>query len=217
MSVENTHNNTLCGAMIFSSICVLARIVQKKISEKSIIENDLVIDWYENLKKSTEKCSKLNIKEWNNDGGIYRKREGWIGQDYMHSSTSPVRILDYILLQPHDDIHDYSIVAPIIFTKNAESHKGLCHGGTMCAAMDDVIGWCGFCESGSCRPWSGYTVQVDTSLKKAISIGSTLMIEAWIEKRVGERKIYIKAKLSDPSTGIEHGSASGLFLKNIKH
>jgi hypothetical protein len=26
--------------------------------------------------------------------------------------------------------------------------------------MDDAIGWMGFCVSGSCRPWSGYTVQV---------------------------------------------------------
>lgn len=49
--------------------------------------------------------------------------------------------------------------------------QGLCHGGTMCAVMDDAVGWLGFCESGKCKPWSGYTVQIDTSLKKAITIG----------------------------------------------
>ena len=41
----------------------------------------------------------------------------------------------------------------------------------MCAVMDDAVGWLGFCESGRCVPWSGFTVQIDTSLKKAIAIG----------------------------------------------
>lgn len=41
----------------------------------------------------------------------------------------------------------------------------------MCAVMDDAVGWLGFCESGVCLPWSGFTVQIDTSLKRAITIG----------------------------------------------
>jgi acyl-coenzyme A thioesterase PaaI-like protein len=134
----------------------------------------------------------------------------------MHSPTSHVRIFDYIL--SHDPSTDASPVSDLIitslvhFTSSAESHKGLCHGGTMCAVMDDVIGWTGFCESGHCLPWSGYTVQVDTSLKKAIPVGSLLKVEGWVERREGKRKIHIKARLSDEE-GTEYATGSGLFLK----
>ena len=40
----------------------------------------------------------------------------------------------------------------------------------MTALMDDVIGWCGFCAEGTCKPWCGFTVQVDTSLKAPIKV-----------------------------------------------
>jgi acyl-coenzyme A thioesterase PaaI-like protein len=135
----------------------------------------------------------------------------------MHSPTSHVRIFDYILSStnprhPHEDDHSIHITSAVYFTKEAESHQGLCHGGTMCAVMDDVIGWTGFCESGECHPWSGYTVQVDTSLKKPIAIGSFLKVEGWIERREGRRKVHIKARLTDEH-GTEHAVGSGLFLK----
>jgi hypothetical protein len=45
------------------------------------------------------------------------------------------------------------LVGPAHFTDRAESHKGLCHGGSFCALMDDAIGWMGFCVSGTVRPW----------------------------------------------------------------
>lgn len=156
----------------------------------------------------------------------------------MHSRNSHVRIFDYMLLPPDcqdkiDSDADYRIISAVSFSPDAESHKGLCHGGTMCAVMDDCIGstkysfhnndiikvfsgWMGFCESGKCIPWSGYTVQVDTSLKKAISINSTLKLEAWIEKREGKKKIYVKCKLWNPMTQEVHALGSGLFLKTIK-
>jgi hypothetical protein len=35
-----------------------------------------------------------------------------------------------------------SLVGFVYFSKQAESHKGLCHGGSMCALMDDAIGRC---------------------------------------------------------------------------
>lgn len=133
----------------------------------------------------------------------------------MHSPTSHVRIYDYLLSSSHPDhaiVTDIYLTSIVYFTSSAESHKGLCHGGTMCAIMDDVIGWTGFCESGQCIPWSGYTVQVDTTLKKPIPIGSILRIEGWIEKREGKRKIHIRAKLTDEHGDI-HAIGTGLFLK----
>ncbi len=137
------------------------------------------------------------------------------GDDYMHSPGSHVRIYDY-MLSPRDldppIPNDICLTSVVHFTPAAESHKGLCHGGTMCAVMDDVIGWIGFCESGVCLPWSGYTVQVDTSLKKAIPVNSLLKIQGWIERREGSRKIYIRAMLVD-EVGTEYATASGLFLK----
>ncbi len=79
--------------------------------------------------------------------------------------------------------------------------------------MDDAIGWMGFCVSGSCRPWSGYTVQVNTSLKKSVAVGSVLRLEAWVKKREGARKFWISTRLSDPSDeNCVYCEGEGLFL-----
>lgn len=83
----------------------------------------------------------------------------------------------------------------------------------MCALMDDVVGWLGFCADGELKPWSGFTVQIDTALKKAVHVGSLLRLEATVTERVGKRKVYIKAKLVDPSSpDVVYCTCSGLFL-----
>lgn len=84
------------------------------------------------------------------------------------------------------------------FTHRAESHKGYCHGGSMCSVLDDVIGWCGFVVTGQCLPWSGYTVQINTTLQKPIAIGTTLLIRARVTN-LERRKVFISAELVDPT------------------
>ena len=106
------------------------------------------------------------------------------------------------------------------YTKAAESHKGYCHGGSMTSVMDDVIGWTGFCASGQCLPWSGFTVQVNTKLQKPIEVGSVLMVQCWIEA-VERRKVFVKAELIDPALTNEengerciHAQADGVIILN---
>jgi acyl-coenzyme A thioesterase PaaI-like protein len=82
------------------------------------------------------------------------------------------------------------------FTKNSESHNGYCHGGSTCSVMDDVIGWTSFCVTGIILPWSGYTVQVNTSLCKPIPINTYLYISGTITNIV-RRKVYVSATLYD--------------------
>lgn len=101
----------------------------------------------------------------------------------------------------------------VVFTDRAESHRGFCHGGSMCSIMDDVIGWAGFLVSGDCKPWSGFTVQVNTRLTKPIMIHSTLLIQATI-RNVEGRKVYIDATLSDPSDDSIHSACEGIFIAN---
>ena len=66
--------------------------------------------------------------------------------------------------------------------------------------MDDCIGWVAFCVTGACRPWTGFTVQINTSLRQPISVNSTLLIEGRIA-RVERRKVYVVAILFDPAKG----------------
>ena len=103
-----------------------------------------------------------------------------------------------------------------LFTPNAESHKGLCHGGTMCAVMDDVIGWVGFCVSGACLPWSGFTVKVNTNLQAPVKVGSWLRVEGEITA-VERRKVHVRASLVAPAVDgqpeeVVHCVAEGLFV-----
>ena len=181
-----------------------------------------------------------------NQPNKYRQQNGWIGHDFCHDpSTSPVYISHYHVKYANNDKNSQStetypnnstnekcnhesmgigtkLTGVANFTSKAESHKQYCHGGSMCAIMDDMIGWLGFCTLGKCIPWSGFTAQINTRLCKPIRVGTSLKLEGTIVQRVG-RKVSIKAVLMDPSAssndnGIEtnaiHATAEGLFILN---
>ena len=147
------------------------------------------------------------------DRSVHRRDNGWVGNDYVHGPQAGVRIIGYALTGSGVGTR---LQGAALFTPNAESHKGLCHGGTMCAVMDDVIGWVGFCVTGECVPWSGFTVQVNTSLQAPVSVGSWLRVEGTITA-VERRKVSVKASLVSPAVGdgqpeVVHCVAEGLFV-----
>eukprot|EP01040_Poterioochromonas_malhamensis_P009319 gene9319-10120_t len=135
--------------------------------------------WFEGLRSVTG--SKIvEVQEWQ-DHNWRESDGGFHGHDFCHSSASAVRILDYILVPPSPAKEEEPaaefpmLVGAVHFSPRAESHRGLCHGGSMCAVMDDAIGWCGFCSSVKggdneylVRPWNGFTVQVNTALLKPV-------------------------------------------------
>ena len=176
----------------------------------------------------------------------YRTKHGWKGRDYIHDSNAPVRILEYTIqygqgqgLTPsstnNDNINESTtttvlqrggigttLTGLVQFTKNAESHAGYCHGGSMCAVMDDVIGWTAFGCTGHVRPWSGFTVQVNTKLQKPIPVQTTLLVQGRITK-MERRKVYISVELFQPvaeTTGtddkrkIVHATGEGIVVMN---
>lgn len=179
--------------------------------------------WFESLRALPSFRYRLEVREWEDRAWRVRSKDagggGWSGSDYVHCpKAAGVRVLDYFCFQSAGEdgipISDYSLVGVALFTEKAESHIGLCHGGSMCALMDDVVGWLGFCADGELKPWSGFTVQIDTALKKAVAVGSVLRLEAEITQRVGQRKIFIKARLLDPiNHEIIYCECNGLFLK----
>lgn len=168
-------------------------------------------EWYTRV-KSSPFAEKLDVREWMDEG--WRQDEGgWKGKDYVHSASAACRVLEYSLLKPQPELGQQrpKLVGVAYFSPRAESHKGFCHGGSLCALMDDCVGWLGFCVSGKCEPWSGYTVQIDTSLKKPIPVGAILKIEGEIES-VERRKVWIRVNVTDEATGCVHGVCRGLFL-----
>jgi hypothetical protein len=93
---------------------------------------------------------KLCVREWEDPAWRTSSEGGWFGSDYVHSIKAGARVLGYHLFGPKPAeassaseavaIADYSLIGVAHFTEYAESHKGLCHGGSMCAIMDDVVG-----------------------------------------------------------------------------
>jgi len=176
---------------------------------------------------------RLNILEWEGSDqqtvDSYRQNHGWKGSDLVHSISSPVRILEYRVQYPTlvvplpltgiqgqvqaQEIQGQGqvqgqgegtiLTGMVHFTAKSESHQGFCHGGSMTSIMDDAIGWIGFCVTGECRPWTGFTVQVNTSLKKPVQVGKILMIRAVIDK-VERRKVFAKVELVDPGVCVVH-------------
>lgn len=50
-----------------------------------------------------------------------------------------MRVLAYALLDKEQE-RTLRLVGPAYFGPHAESHRGLCHGGSFCSVMDDAIG-----------------------------------------------------------------------------
>lgn len=178
------------------------------------------IPWIDFL-KSNYQGKVVTLREWRDEE--WRKDPnggGFSGTDFCHSKTSAVQIQEYLLFSKSDshllskscELEYPFLVGAAFFSEKCESHRGLCHGGTFCALMDDAIGWMGFCFSGEVRPWCGYTVQVNTALKKAVKIGSVLKLESWVLRREGKRKVWISSRLVDPESGDVHCEGEGLFL-----
>eukprot|EP01036_Dinobryon_divergens_P030140 gene30140-39337_t len=189
----------------------------------STIESHVVsstIPWIDVL-KSNYQGTVVTLREWKDEE--WRKDPsggGFSGTDFCHSKSSAVQIQEYLLFSKSDshllskscELEYPFLIGAAFFNEKCESHRGLCHGGTFCALMDDAIGWMGFCFSGEVRPWCGYTVQVNTALKKAVKIGSVLKLESWVARREGKRKIWISSRLVDPESGDIHCEGEGLFL-----
>lgn len=202
--------------------------------ESSYCQHELLLPvWFQELSQHPE-AKPLNVQEWVDEE--WRVKEGGFqGYDFCHSRQAAVRVVDYIMLpagngmtdaKQEKDVNVHSLgsekgsteqffprlVGVAYFSPRAESHRGLCHGGSFCALMDDIIGWLGFCTSGEVRPWSGYTVQVNTALRKPVKVGSVLRLEAWVDRKEGNRKYWIKSKLIDHDSGEVHCEGDGLFL-----
>mmetsp|Transcript_34686 Transcript_34686/g.58899 ORF Transcript_34686/g.58899 Transcript_34686/m.58899 type:complete len:252 (+) Transcript_34686:192-947(+) len=151
----------------------------------------------------------------NGDGDCYRSKNGWKGTDLCHSKKSPVRISHYAVRYKEGGIGT-TLTGVCHFTNNAESHAGFCHGGSMTSVMDDVIGWTAFLVTGKCVPWSGFTAQVNVSLRRPVAVGSYLKIVGKITKWEG-RKVSIYAQLlvgedNGERPDIVHCSADGLVI-----
>jgi acyl-coenzyme A thioesterase PaaI-like protein len=143
------------------------------------------------------------------------------GHDLVHDRDAPVRVMNYYVQYgsglgglPRGGVGT-TLTGITHFTKRAESHAGYCHGGSMCSVLDDVIGWVAFLVTGSCQPWTGFTVQVNTSLKRPISVDSMLLVQAKITK-VERRKVSVSATIFDPSGDdiVVHAEGEGLVILN---
>lgn len=161
---------------------------------------------------------RLVVSEWG--ASNYRDNNGWRGKDYIHDYRAPVRIVDYFARYGNGVAglarggEGTTLTGIVHFTSKAESHQGFCHGGSMTAVMDDVIGWTAFLATGTCQPWTGFTAQVNTSLRRPIPVDSWLVICGTISNIDG-RKVTVMATLSDPANGdAVHAEGDGLVILN---
>ena len=144
------------------------------------------------------------------------------GRDYIHDKNSPVRIRQYFVRYGSGQGMDgfsrggvgTTLTGIVQFTPRAESHAGYCHGGSMCSVFDDAVGWCAFLATGDCKPWSGFTAQINTSLKRPILVNSTLLVKATIA-RIERRKVHVEVTLFDPAADdVVHAKGDGLVVLN---
>ena len=174
--------------------------------------------WYERLRPSLGDA--LVVPEWQDEDSEYREQNGWKGRDLIHDpTTSAIYVPQYFVQYgTHKELPrggvGTTLTALAYFSERAESHRGYCHGGSMCSVMDDVIGWVAFCVTGEYRPWSGFTVQINTNLQKPIPVYSVLMIVGQVT-RMERRKVFVEARLIDPSNdNAQHARAEGIVVLN---
>jgi hypothetical protein len=110
----------------------------------------------------------VRLREW--EDIKWRKQAGFHGQDLCHNPDGRgVRVLQY-----YHCAAESTLTGVVHFGVDCESHRGLCHGGSMCSLMDDVLGH--LMIAGGRAPWDGCTVSVSVQLKKPVKIGSLLKV-----------------------------------------
>ena len=145
--------------------------------------------------------------EWSN-GGRWRRTHGWLGHDLVHSKRARgPRILGYWVERATS-----TLVGIVVFGAGSESHRGLCHGGSMCAVLDDVLGHTAFVsDSASKGPWSGATVQVNCKLRKACRVGAIMKVWGRVVERKG-RRAFIEGGLV-AEDGTVHATLDGVTVE----
>jgi len=139
--------------------------------------------WLEDLwKDATLEDAEAAYREWHDPA--WRQANGWLGSDFIHSRSSKgPRVLRYFW-----DKQNKMLVGAVIFGPNSESHAGLCHGGSMTAVLDDVLGHTAFIANGK-GPWSGATVVCNCTLKKPVRIGQVLKVWGRVKERRGRKSL----------------------------
>ena len=132
--------------------------------------------------------------------------------DFCHGKDSAVKVGEYVF-----DSDRSVMTGHVHFTEKAESHPGSCHGGSMCAVIDDAVGWFGFFVGDpECSPWSGYTAQINVSLKAPVPLGSRLTVRAQLESvstsAKGKEKLWVSVRIQDERTCFCTGR--GLFVRS---
>lgn len=142
--------------------------------------------------------------EWHDE--VFRASNGWKGNDFIHSKSSKgPRILRYFR-----DAADNSLIGAVVFGPNSESHAGLCHGGSMTAVLDDVLGHTAFLCGGK-GPWTGATVSVNCTLKKPVKVGDVLKVWGRVVSR-SRRKVVIEGGLQ-AEDGTIHALLEGVAVE----
>jgi hypothetical protein len=186
-------------------------------SEGQALSNTKLPQWFSDILSHSCAATLVCAPEWHD--ASYRRSNGWCGEDYVHSNSAPARITAYALLPPSSNSTYPSLIGVAVFTSACESHKLFCHGatttlafvlvqshlssgGAACALFDDAVGWMGFCHTGTVVPWSGFTAQVNVSLKRPVRAGCELMLKASVHGVEG-RKV---------STSLPMQSASAVLV-----
>ncbi|KAK3280377.1 hypothetical protein CYMTET_11782 [Cymbomonas tetramitiformis] len=148
---------------------------------------------------------RILMREW--EDIHWRQRSGWRGVDLIHDPQGQgVQVLAYFW-----DSKVNVLTGITRFGPAAESHRGLCHGGSMTSLMDDLCGHITFFHGPS--PWCGATVQVDCTLAKPVKVGDVLKLSGTID-RVEGKKVFISATLS-AEDGTVHATMSGLSISPV--
>ena len=165
-------------------------------------------DWLSYL-FSSEKHKRIVLPEW--EDSTWRSNNGWVGKDLIHNRSSKAVFIPCYFYNSDER----TLVGMVHFGENCESHRGLCHGGSMTSVMDDVCGHVAFLASGShAKPWRGATVQVDVKLKKPIRIGQWLKITGKVVRIERKRKLFIFGELSDENGNV-YAEMNGISICGV--
>mmetsp|Transcript_28900 Transcript_28900/g.43644 ORF Transcript_28900/g.43644 Transcript_28900/m.43644 type:complete len:394 (-) Transcript_28900:109-1290(-) len=184
-------------------------------SKMATVEDKICLPtWIESNK--TAYGERLLLDEWCQPND--RSKRGWKGLDFIHHENAPVRITDYFVHYGNSESDKErggvgtKLTGIVHFTSRAESHKGICHGGSMTAVLNDIIAWTAFMVTGNCQPWSGFATQISTSIHKPISLDSWMLVTGIISE-VKERQVTVLAKLIDPrNNDTIHADGDGLVI-----
>lgn len=140
---------------------------------------------------------------------LFTDRTVRLWQSFYKEPPRPDPLADAQDRPPSDPLHG-EIVTLVLFGDGLNGHPEIMHGGIVSTVLDETLGAIAGFHAEADK--AGFTVFLNVKFKKPVPAPGTVVCRAWLERRTGGRKLWVRGVIEDVK-GTVLAEAESLFLE----